>query len=444
MDSGAPKHQRAYPPAASGYIFAVILMVAYAFAFVDRLAMGLVIDPIRHDMGLDDTQISLLVGFAFIACFVLFSLPFGRWIDTHPRRNAIAAGVGLWSLAMIVCGLASNFWQLFAGRLGLGIGEASLNPAAYSAIPDCFPPHRRSFAMAIFAAGAAIGGGIGIYLGSLLLQWAIATKPVLPIVGQIAPWKVMFILLGLPGLLMAGLVYCLIQEPERHQTGEFGTASMPIRDVARYLRAHWKIFLPTFVGFSGFAINNYGFTVWGPAYFMRIHHFSPSAVGLLFGFGFGVGGTIGMLLGGLWSDYELKRGRPEAPVWVGLRIAWIQLPFFVATYLCSNRAIACVLFVIGMTTASMVGGLQGTMIQALTPNRLRGQVGAVFLIIVNALGLGIAPTLTGAMTDHVFGGRLGIGKSLAVTSIVALGMTSIILISIMKRVHIQAKAVLES
>lgn len=444
MKDAATDQNIGYPSAIAGYFFVFILMVAYAFAFVDRLAIGLVIDPIRHDLGLNDTQISILVGFAFIVCFVLFSLPFGRWIDTRRRRDAIAVGVALWSFAMIVCGLASSFWQLFAGRIGVGIGEASLNPAAYSAIPDYFPPHRRSFAMSIYAAGAAIGGGAGIYLGSLLLQWAIATRPILPLVGQLAPWKVMFICLGFPGLLMAGLIYCFVGEPTRHQTGTFATSSVSIGEVVQYLGERWKVFLLTFVGFAGFAINNYGFTVWGPAYFMRVHGFAPSTVGLLFGFGFGLGGSVGMLLGGLWSDYEHKRGRPEAPIWVGLRVAWIQLPFFVAAYLCASGALAAVLFVIGMITASMVGGLQGTMVQALSPNRMRGQIGAIFLIIVNTLGLGIAPTLTGAMTDYVFGGRLGVGKSLAVTSIIALGMTSVILVTIMKAARAQAQSVLEA
>jgi MFS family permease len=344
---------------------------------------------------------------------------------------------------MMACGLANSFWQLFAARMAVGVGEASLNPAAYSIIPDYFPPHRRGFAMAIYAAGASIGGGSAIYLGSLLLGWAIDHHPVLPLLGQIAPWKLLFIGAGLPGLLVALLILLVVREPKRRQVGGSAVAASA-KDVFAYMMQHRRMFLLTFIGFAGFAINNYAFTVWGPSYFMRVHGFSPQQAGLLFGLGFGVGGTVGMLVGGYWSDRQIKRGRAEAPIWVSLRIAWIQTPFFIAAYLCPYALPAAILFCIAMFAASMVGGLQGTMVQALTPNRMRGQAGAIFLMTVNLLGLGIAPTLTGLMTDYVFGGPTGIGESLAVTTILSLGMTSVLLILAMPSVRSRAQAVLEA
>jgi len=432
-----------YPKASAAYLVVGMLLVAYIFAFLDRMALGLVIDPIRADLGLNDTQISLIAGLAFVLFFVVFSFVFGRLVDTGGRRNIIALGIALWSVAMVACGLANNFWQLFAARMMVGVGEASLSPAAYSIIPDYFPPERRGFAMAIYAAGASIGCGSAMYLGSLLLGWAEATQPVLPLVGQLAPWKVLFIGAGLPGLVVAVLILLTIREPKRRQTGPAHTATT-IGEVIGYMNTHRKLFLLTFLGFAGFAISNYSFTVWGPAFFMRAHGFTPQEAGLLFGFGFGIGGTAGMLLGGYWSDREIRKGRAEAPVWVSLRIAWIQLPFFVAAYLVPNATASAILFCCALFSASMVGGLQGLMVQSLTPNRMRGQAGAIFLTTANVLGLGIAPILTGTMTDYVFGGPAEIGKSLAVTSVLALAVASVLLTLAMPAVRERTRAILNA
>lgn len=431
-----------YPRPAYAYFTVALLMLAYVFAFVDRMALSLVIDPIRRDFGLNDTQVSALAGLAFVVCFVLFSFPFGRWVDRSAARpKALTLGVSLWSLAMLGCGLATNFWQLFLGRMLVGVGEAAVNPVAYSIIPDSFPPRRRGSAMAIYASGASIGGGLAVYLGSLLLTWAERAQPSLPGIGVLAPWQVLFVGLGLPGLFVAGFVHLSLRDPPRRAPGAMPASS---RDVAAYFAEHRALFLLMFLGFSGFAISNYAFTVWGPTYFMRVHHMSVAQVGLISGLGFAVFGTTGMILGGLWADRMQRRGHPEAPVWVSLRIAWIQAPFFLGAYLSPEPRLAVVLFCCGMFTASMVGGLQGAMVQALTPNRMRGQAAAVFLTVVNVLGLGVAPTVTAAMTDYVFGGPAEIGKSLAATCAGSLALAAVLLTLGMKRAHERAKAVLDA
>lgn len=433
-----------YPSAAYAYFIVGVMMVAYMFAFVDRMALSLVVDPIRRDLHLTETQVSALAGASFVICYVLFSFPFGRWVDRRSRRDVMTLGVALWSVAMIGSGLATRFWPLFAGRMLVGAGEASVNPAAYSMIPDCFPPERRTFGMAIFSSGAAVGGGLGVYLGSLLLNWAEAMHPVFPFLGRVAPWKLLFIGMGLPGVAVSILIFLTVREPARRNVGVIGDHAPSAEGAAAYLRRHARLFTLVFVGFSGFAISNYGFTVWGPSYFMRVHHLTVAQVGLLAGLGFAVFGTAGMLTGGLWSDRLIKAGRPEAPIGVALRAAWIQAPLFLGAYLSPWTTPATVLFCAGMFAASLVGGLQGAMIQALAPNRLRGQVGAVFLTTVNLLGLGIAPTLTALMTDYVFGGPAGVGKSLAVTSAVSLAMASILIALAMRSARARAHDVLNS
>ncbi|MBA4095113.1 MAG: MFS transporter, partial [Candidatus Accumulibacter sp.] len=163
---GAPARPAASP--AYAYYVVACLMLASSFSFLDRMVLSLLIDPIRADLGLTDSEVSLLAGFAFASCYVLFAFAFGRWVDTRSRRNAIVLGISLWSLATALCGFARGYWQIFAARMGVGVGEASLNPAAYSLIPDYFRSDRRGLAMSIYACGASLGGGLAILAGGLV------------------------------------------------------------------------------------------------------------------------------------------------------------------------------------------------------------------------------------------------------------------------------------
>jgi len=413
----------AVQPPSRPYAYYVVacLMLASAFSFLDRLVLSLLIDPIRADMGLSDSEVSLLAGFAFASCYVVFAFLFGRWVDTRSRRNAVVLGVTLWSLATALCGTARGYWQLFAARMGVGVGEASLNPAAYSMIPDYFPPERRGVAMSIFACGASIGGGLAILAGGLVVQWALATRPALPLLGAVAPWQFVFVAVGLPGLLVALLIWLTVREPERRLTAGDTAEAPTLRDVFGFIRTHWRAIVPIFLGYGAFAMNGYAFQLWGPAYFMRLHALTPGEVGLIFGLGYGIGGTIAILLGGVLSDALARRGRIDAPALVSIGAATLQLPCFLLAYLSGDTGIAIAGFVGGIFAASLVGGLQAAMVQALAPNRMRGLLAALFGATVNVIGLGIAPTLTAGLSDGIFGGPTGIGHALAATTVLAMG-----------------------
>ncbi|MET0271448.1 MAG: MFS transporter [Phenylobacterium sp.] len=404
-----------------GYYVVGVLMVAYMFSFIDRTLLSLVIDPIRKDLGLSETQISLLAGFAFAAFYTLLGLPFGRWVDTRGRRNLIAVGIALWSLATVCCGLANSFWRLFAARMAVGVGEATLSPSAYSLIPDYFPPHRLGFAMGVYSCGVTLGGGVAMLLGGLVVQWATTAHPVLPVLGQVSAWKIPFLIVGVPGLLVALLVLLTVKEPARRlERGGAASVAPKVKEVVAYLGAHWRVYVPLFAGFSGIVITGYAFNVWGPAYFMRVHGLQPAEVGVLYAVGFGIFGTLGVLAGGAMSDRVAKGGRLDAPLTVSMWSAVIQAPLFIAAYLVPSRTAAEILFVIALFFGSVYGGLQAAAIQALTPNRMRGQVAALYLTIANMIGLGLAPTWTAWMTEHLFDGPQDVGKSLAVTTIISL------------------------
>jgi MFS family permease len=406
----------------SAYSYYVVgaLMLASAFSFLDRLVLSLLIDPIRKSMGLTDSEVSLLAGLAFASCYVIFAFGFGRWVDVRSRRNAIVLGISLWSVATALCGTARGYWQLFAARMGVGVGEGSLNPAAYSIIPDYFPPQRRGLAMSIYACGASVGGGLAILGGGLVVQWALATRPGLPLLGAVEPWQFVFVAVGLPGLLVAALIWLTVREPARTLTVADKADAPTMREVFAFVGEHKRAIVPTFLGYGCFAMNGYAFQLWGPAYFMRLHALSPAQVGTIFGIGYGVGGTVAILLGGVISDAMARRGRIDAPVLVSIGAALMQLPCFLIAYLTTSTLLAISGFVGGIFAASIVGGLQAAMVQALAPNRMRGLLAALFGATVNVMGLGLAPTLTAGLSDHLFGGPLGIGRALAATTVIAM------------------------
>jgi len=405
-----------------------VLMLASVLSFLDRMMLSLLIDPIRKSLALSDTKVSLLAGLAFAFSFVVFAFPIGHWVDHRGRRNVIALGVAVWSFATMSCGLAGTFLRLFLARSFVGVGEASLIPTSVSMIPDYVPAGRRGLAMSILACGVSIGGGLALLIGGAFIGWANHARPILPFVGRIEPWKLSFIAAGLPGIFLALLIFLTVREPKRHATASPIDSHAPsLSEVLAYLGKHRAVFILMFVGFSGFAMNGYAFNVWGPAFFMRLHGFTPGEVGLLFGIGFGVGGTAGIIFGGLLSDWLARRGYSDAPVRVGLWSTWFQAPFFLGAYLISNIYLAMPCFVVAMFGASIVGGLQSVMVQSLTPNRMRGLVGALYGACVNLAGLGIAPTVIALMEENFFGGSTGIGKALAVMSIASLAMTSTLL-----------------
>lgn len=414
--------------AAYPYYVVCCLMVASALSFLDRLALSMLIEPVKADLAISDTEVSILAGAAFAGSYVIFAFVFGRWVDTRGRRNAIVLGMSLWSLATAACGLARNFGSLFAARSLIGVGEASLNPAAYSMIADYFRPARRGIATAIFACGATVGGGLAIMLGGQLVDWVYATEATLPMMPDAAPWQIVFVVIGLPGLLVALLIALTVREPQRKlASGE--TSDIPgIRDAMAFIGRNARALVPLFGGFSCIAIIGYSFMVWGPVHFMRLHGLDASEVGLLLGIGYGIGGTIGLLAGGFVADALVSRGRIEAPVLVSLVTVAAETPLFIGAYLASDFMVAAVLFCLGMAVASIVGGLQISMVQSLTPNRLRGIMAAVFGACVNLAGFGIAPTITAMLAENLFGGEMGIGKALAtMTAMAGVGAVTLIL-----------------
>ena len=425
MQASTPEAGAAYSAKYAWFVVA-ILMMAYVFSFVDRQILNLMVGPIRNDLGISDTEMSLLMGFSFAIFYTIMGIPLGRMADSKSRRGLVTVGIIVWSVMTALCGLAKHYWQLFIFRIGVGVGEAALSPAAYSMIADYFPPSKRATAISVYSMGIYIGSGIAFLLGGLIVEFVTAQGAVtLPVLGETRPWQVVFYVLGASGLLFS-FAFLLVKEPKRSGAGT--AAVVPIKEVVAYLKLNRRTVLSHNIGFAMIAFCSYGTAAWIPTYFVRVHGWSIGQVGLVFGLIVMIFGSLGIVTGGRLSDRWTAQGRSDAPMRVGLVAAICVIPFG-AGYMLSPSSLVAGLFLVPATFfISMPFGVAPTAIQDIMPNRLRGQASALYLFIVNMIGLGIGPTAVAVVTDFVFHDDNMVGWSMFLVSGVA-GVVAITLLA---------------
>lgn len=278
--SSAPDQPQVSAQVAWGSI--LVLLLISILAYLDRQIISLMVEPIKASLGISDFQIGLLQGVAFGLFYAAFGIPIGYLVDKYSRRNVIYIGVTIWSLAAAACGLANSFWQLLLARFGVGVGEASLSPAAYSMIADLFPPRRLSFALGVFAMGSSIGGAIAYAAGGALIGF-LESLGELTIGGIITlePWQAVFMIAGLPGVFIAMLMF-LVPEPRRLYRKPPGIARFDSGVIA-FLNSNRRYFICHFIGFGLIALLAYGTAAWAPAMLMRRYDLNVAHTGLLLG-----------------------------------------------------------------------------------------------------------------------------------------------------------------
>jgi MFS family permease len=382
------------------YVLFVLLCVGTT-SFLDRYIISLLIEPIKADLGIDDTRISFLQGSAFALFYVAFGLPFGALVDRFNRRNILAAAIAVWSLMTFSCGLCHNFWQLFAARAGVGIGEACLAPAAYSLISDYFAPAKRGRAMSIYnmANYFGVGGSLLVGGGVLAFLGGAAGEHITAFTAQ-APWRLVFFGVSSPGLLLALFMFT-VREESRKQIAYAGTKA-DFSQFAAHLRSTPKAFLAVYFVSAATAFVGLTFTAWGPTVFIRGFAMRPSDVGLILGPINAFGGVLGCILSGILSD------RIAAARWHGGRflvmLLWWPVGFCGVLLLAISHdeitaiaAVAIISFGSGVGLASVP-----PTIHDIVPNELRGRATALHFIFSGILGMGIAPTLVAVMMDYLF------------------------------------------
>ena len=406
-----------WPSSVSAWYTVGLLFVAYTFSFVDRFILTLLIEPIKNDFNLSDTGVSLLVGFAFVIFYTFLGIPIGRLADRVNRRNLIAAGITLWSCMTALCGMARGFGTLFAARVGVGVGEAALSPAAYSMIADLFPPKKLGKALSVYTAGAFAGVGLALIVGGLVVQ-AISSSPYmsLPIIGTIKSWQAPFFIVGLPGLLVAALMYT-VKEPKRREqisdNSEQKNEVVSLREAFDYIGNRWKIYLSHFFGFALLGVSSNVLFVWGPHILVRSFGTNVGEAGASIGLIVLTFGTLGLLIGGSMSDRLLKRGYLDNGYRVGIFAALGAIPFGLSLPFMSSLSSLFLVFCPLVLFACLGFGSAAAALQQITPNRLRGVVSGCYFFLLNVIGIGLSPSITAVITNYGFKDELMLVNSVS-------------------------------
>ena len=403
-----------YPAARYAWYVIGVLFVATLLSQLDRQLPALLVRPIRAEFGISDTAFSFLQGYAFALFYTFAGLPFGWLIDRTVRRNLIIVGMVVWSVMTVLSGFAQTYEHLVMTRMGVGIGEAVLAPAAYSMIADYVSPDRRGRAFSVYYLALAIGSGASLVLGALIARIIPDVGLILPWFGAMSQWRLTFLIAGAPGLLLALLLFT-IREPVRRDAAAvlLSKAGASWGDFFAHLKRHFSTFSRVLLYPGVVAVIGYGNLAWAPAFFDRRFDIPTKTSGLIIGVLVAVGGLVGTLLSGWISDRWAARGVPAARLRMAA-VAWVLvLPTVCLWSLAPAPWMSFTLLTIVVTGFGMAQAAAPTAVQEITPNRMRGKAVAVYLLIGGLLGIGFGPMSIALVTDHVFKSDAGLPYALA-------------------------------
>ena len=401
-------------------------MLAQVVSFIDRQVITLLVQPIRADLAISDTEMSLLMGLAFAIFYVTMGVPIARLSDRYSRRTIIATGIFLWSLATAACGLARSFGQLFLARIGVGVGEATLTPAAYSMIADYFPKQVLGRAIGLYAVGVYLGAGLALILGGAVVRLITASGPVdWPLVGTLVPWQLTFMVVSIPGLLIVVLMMFTVREPVRQNLAEATGDNIPVREVAQFMWTNRRTFGSIFFGYATGGMAFYGFMFWVPEFIRRSYGWDISDAGMVFGTQLVVLGTAGTYAGGWFCDWLTARGYKDAALRSLAAFFAIAMPFMTLTPLMPTADLAIPMLAVAVFTLSLQQALSPVAIQLFTPNQMRAQVVAVFFVISVFSAIAFGAASVAVVTDFVFRDENDLRYSLAIVSAVTMTLATI-------------------
>ncbi|MDA9050033.1 MFS transporter [Pseudomonadales bacterium] len=381
-----------YLSSSSKYYALGLLTVVYTFNFIDRQLLSILQESIKADLSLSDSQLGLLTGFAFAVFYVTAGLPIARWADRANRRNIIAFSVGLWSLMTALSGMVQNYGQLLAARIGVGIGEAGGSPPSHSIISDIFPPESRASAISLYSTGV----NIGILFGFLLGGW----------LNEYFGWRVAFLVVGVPGILIAAIVRLTLAEPIRglSENKQVSSAAIPFMDVVRLLWSRVS-FRHMALGGAFNAFASYSTSNWTASFFIRSHGMTTGELGTWLALIIGLGGAIGVVSGGVLAD-RLARNDKRWYMWLPAIAGFVSVPFMIGVYLVDDAYLALAFAVVPGVMFNVYLGNTIATTHGLVGLRMRATASAILFLILSIIGLGIGPWAVGMLSDAL-GSSLG-------------------------------------
>jgi len=408
-NAGAPGTSVAY----RNYVLAILVLVN-TVNFIDRTAISMLSPSIEEEFQISNTLVGLIMGIAFTAFYATLGFPIARLLDRRRRNTLLAAVLAIWSGMTAICGAATSFIQLFIFRVGVGIGEAGAGPASHSLISDYFRKHDRPRAIGYFSLGVPAGIFFGIYLGGLFVD----------MIG----WRWTFVVLGLPGVALALLVWLTVREPVRGAMDDPADAAA-LRsgdDISLWegIRGLWA--RPTFriMSYSAApsALCGYGMNLWMPQFLQGIHGLTPSEFGLPLAAAIGVGGGLGASVGGALTARASERDPRAFLTYPALTMVVFAIAMPVAVWTSSLGVLYAAIFVAAFTQFFLMGPFFAV-VQRLAPLRGRAVATAFFFFILSLAGLGLGPLYIGAVNDILlptYGEDEGLRLALATLSVISL------------------------
>ena len=416
---------RSYPAKKHSYSAVAILTLAQIFAFIDRQIPSMLVEPIKQDFNLTDSQIALLGGAAFSIFYAIMALPIGYAVDRYQRTKVLGTGIFLWSLMTALAGLANSFGKLFGARIGVAVGEAVMAPTSVSLVSDSFPENKQGKPMGIITAGVYIGIGITLLGGGFLIDYLTRIGGItLPLIGYLKPWQATFMIVGIPGLVLAIAAFYL-KEPQRLEE-QIDTQLKDRKNVFLHLKEHRKTLIPMFGGLIFMALIFYSFSFWAPTMMIRTFDISLTEVGFVLGMITIISSITGTIIAGSAVDYLRNKNYSDAPVRAAMIAVILALPPIISLSFVQSELGAWICIALYLLFISSFAPLGLLAISGVSTGNVKGQTAAIHAFLMMAFGLSLGPQLTAFFTDFVFVDPNLLINSVSLTGLIVLPISALL------------------
>ena len=417
---------RNYPEKKHSYSAVAVLTLAQVFAFIDRQIPSMLVEPIKQDFNLTDSQIALLGGAAFSIFYAIMALPIGYAVDRYQRTKVLGIGVFLWSLMTALAALANSFGKLFGARIGVAVGEAVMAPTSVSLVSDSFPENKQGIPMGIITSGVYIGIGITLLGGGFLIDYLTSIGGInIPLIGYLKPWQATFMIVGLPGLVLAVAAFYL-KEPKRLEAQAYINKNVDRQNVFLHLKEHKKTLVPMFGGLIFMALIFYSFSFWAPTMMIRAYNISLSEAGFILGLITIISSIAGTIFAGSAVDYLRNKNYSDAPVRAALFAVLLALPPITILSFVNTEIGAWICIFLYLFFISSFAPLGLLAVSGVSASNVKGQLAAIHAFLMMAFGLSLGPQLTAFFTDFVFMDPNNLKWSISATGAIVLPISALL------------------
>ena len=398
-DVGSAGHD--WPSPRSAWYAVCLISLISVLSNIDRGIISLLVQPIKRDLHVSDTEMGILIGFAFSFFYMIVGLPMSRVTDVGNRKLILTIGLSIWSCATTLTALAYSYATLFIARGVVGAGESVKGPTSMSMISDIVPRRKLPRAMSIYSMGIAGGMAASMIIGGVILELVKDITPLhVPGFGLLRDWQFVFLSCGVPGLIVAAIFFFTVKEPSRK--GRRVKGSVPLREVAGFVWTNKRIYIPLLLSLAIGAIEAFGLMAWRVAFFERTHGWTPNQVGPLLGIAALLTTPIGLFIGTMIAERLDRRRIPDAMIRLCLYSNFITVPAALAMPLMPTPWLSFALIIAGGVGNAIGSPGQNSAIQIITPNEMRAQLSALYLFTISVVGAGFGPLFVALITDYVF------------------------------------------